>query len=426
MSLATLEALRRGALSGARELRLGGCGLTEFPREIFGLAETLEFLDLGFNALSDLPEDLGRLRHLRVLFASGNRFERLPPGIGGCEALSQVGFRGAGIREVPGESLPPRLRWLTLTDNRIEEVPSALGQRPALQKLMLSGNRLQRLPAGLAEAPNLELLRISANGFEALPSWLAAHPTLAWPAWAGNPFDPGRPPAARLISWQELEPGPLLGEGASGRVHRALWNNGEPQTVALKLFKGAMTSDGLPRHEMAACLAAGGHPQLVGAIGRLHGHPEGLEGLLMPLIPEHWRVLAGPPSLESCTRDVYDPSLRLSGPAARRIAHCVASAVAHLHDRGLLHGDLYAHNILWDGAGGEAIVSDFGAACFLPPGGHALLRIEARAFGLLLGELLDHAEDAEGLGLLRAMQERCLDPQAERRPSLAEVARALA
>ncbi|WP_421988819.1 leucine-rich repeat-containing protein kinase family protein [Roseococcus sp.] len=430
MSLATLDALRRGALAGARELRLGGCGLTEFPPEIFGLAESLEVLDLGFNALSMLPDDLGRLRHLRVLFCSGNRFERLPPALGDCAALSQIGFRGVGLREVPAEALPPRLRWLTLTDNRIETLPAALGQRPALQKLMLSGNQLRQLPESLGEAPGLELLRIAANRFEALPPWMAAHPTLAWLAWAGNPFDASTVPAARAVDWPELELGSLLGQGASGRVHHVLWQaEGDVarRPAALKLFKGAMTSDGLPEREMAACLAAGPHPQLVGALGRLHAHPEGVEGLLMPLVPAHWRVLAGPPSLESCTRDVYDPALRLDAPVALRIARRIAAAVAHLHGRGLLHGDLYAHNILWDGAAGEAMLSDFGAACFLPDEtGGALQRVEVRAFGILLGELLALAgRGGDELTALREMRQRCLQPRSSRRPAMAEVAGAL-
>ncbi len=42
---------------------------------------------------------------------------------------------------MPAESLPPSLRWLTLTDNRIAALPETLGRRPLLQKLMLSGNR---------------------------------------------------------------------------------------------------------------------------------------------------------------------------------------------------------------------------------------------------------------------------------------------
>ena len=227
------------------------------------------------------------------------------------------------MREVPAESLPPRLRWLTLTDNAIEALPAALGRLPALQKLMLSGNALRALPSSLAEAPNLELLRIAANRFEAPPPWLEEHPALAWVAWAGNGFDRHEAPAARLIPWRELSPGPLLGQGASGLVHQALWREAPgaaPRPVALKLFKGTMTSDGLPAQEMAACLAAAGHPHLVGAIGRVDDHPEGADALVMPLVPGHWRALAGPPSLESCTRDVYDPALRLEGPAALRPA----------------------------------------------------------------------------------------------------------
>lgn len=128
----TLASLRRGDLVGARELRLPD-GLTEVPPEVFALADTLEVLDLGRGSLTDLPADLGRLHRMRVLFASGNPFERLPPVLGDCPSLSQLGFRGCGIREVPAEALPRDLRWLILTDNRIETLPTALGERPRLQ-----------------------------------------------------------------------------------------------------------------------------------------------------------------------------------------------------------------------------------------------------------------------------------------------------
>ena len=61
-----LQALRNGDLVGARELRLPG--LSEFPPEIFGLAETLEVLDLSGGSLHTLPHDLARLQKLRILF----------------------------------------------------------------------------------------------------------------------------------------------------------------------------------------------------------------------------------------------------------------------------------------------------------------------------------------------------------------------
>jgi hypothetical protein len=415
----TLAALRRGDLAGTRGLRLAGLGLREFPAEILGLAETLELLDLSGNALEALPPGLAGCRRLAVFFGSGNRFGRLPPVLGDCPALSQVGCRGSALAEVPAEALPPGLRWLTLTDNHLATLPPALGERPALQKLMLSGNRLERLPPGLAGAGKLELLRIAANRFEALPPWLAGLPRLAWLAMAGNPCEgAGVASDAPVAEWSALTPGALLGEGASGRVHAALWA-GRP--VALKLFKGAMTSDGLPEREMAACLAAGAHAHLVGALGRLEGHPAALQGLVMPLLPAAWRVLAGPPSLENCSRDVYDPGLQLAPAVALRIARGIGAAAAHLHGQGLLHGDLYAHNVLWDGAAGAAVLSDLGAAACLPPGamGLTLQRLEVRAWGLLLGELLDRCA-AAAPEAARAVERACVQPAVAARPLLAE------
>lgn len=426
----TLEALRRGDLAGARELRLPG--LAEFPREILGLGDTLEILDLGGGALNVLPDDMHRLRKLRVLFCSGNRFERLPASLGDCAELRLIGFRKTGMREIPGEALPPLLRWLTLTDNAIARLPDALGDRPHLQKLMLAGNRLDTLPDSLANARALELIRLSSNHFTCLPSWLRALPSLAWISWSANPFERAPAPAAApLAPWSQLDVGALLGEGASGRVHRAAWRangDGAARPVALKLFKGAMTSDGLPAREMTACLAAGAHPNIMGALGRLTDHPEGAQALLMPLLPPHWRPLAGPPSLESCSRDVYDPDLRLPAEAVIRLARGVAGAVAHLHARGLMHGDLYAHNILWDGARGNAALGDFGAACALPSDeeGDDWRRIEVRAFGLLLQEALELcAPESADVASLRELARACAQPDPRARPLMADVLRVI-
>ncbi len=423
----TLAALRQGRLAGARELRLGGLGLTEVPAEVFGLADTLELLDLGSNALTRLPDDLGRLTRLKVLFASGNPIDRLPPVLGDCLELSQLGFRGCGMREVPTEALPPRLRWLTLTENALETVPHTLGERPALQKLMLAGNRLRDLPASLCDAPQLELIRLSANRFDALPRWLVSMPRLAWLAWSGNPLDAELDmPTPLAIRWAELTLGTVLGQGASGRVHAATWVRGDadPRQVAVKLFKGVMTSDGLPGREMEACLAAGTHANVAGGIGRVADHPDGVDALVMPLLPSHWRALADPPSLLSCSRDVYEDGFHLSADVVLRIAGGIARAGAHIHGRGLLHGDLYAHNILWDGDVGEAVLSDFGAASFMPPDiAPALERLDVLAFGLLLGELLDRCASDEKA--VRDIQCACVAPDPAARPRLEEIADAL-
>ncbi|MEZ5703082.1 MAG: leucine-rich repeat-containing protein kinase family protein [Burkholderiaceae bacterium] len=342
----TLDRLRRGELVGATRLDLS-CGLTRLPDEVFALADTLEVLNLSGNALTDLPPEMGRLKRLRIVFGSNNRFEHLPEALGECPSLEVVGFKATRIRRVDGHALPPRLRWLILTDNAIERLPDALGERPAMQKLMLAGNRLQALPEGLAQAQHLELLRLSANRLESLPHWLARLPRLAWLALAGNPLGWHTPAPAPLpqVAWSELRVSELLGEGASGVIHRVELPDGT--TRALKRFKGDVTSDGLPEHEIAGSLAAGAHPALCTPVAELGGHPDRTRGILLPLLPPQMVNLAGPPSMASCTRDVYAPGFGLTAEKAWRVAGQVLAGVAHLHRKGVMHGDLYAHNVLW-------------------------------------------------------------------------------
>lgn len=434
MTTATLDQLRAGQLAGARQLKLA-CGLTEFPREIFDLADTLEVLDLSGNALTSLPDDLPRLKRLRILFASQNPFTELPPMLGECASLSMVGFKSNRIRHVPASALPPLLRWLILTDNDVDTLPPELGERPHLQKLMLAGNRLRALPESMRACSKLELLRISANQFGALPGWLLELPRLSWLAYAGNPFNAAREQAAASqstvpdIDWHELALGQTLGEGASGVIHRAtrLLKDGHPaQPLAVKLFKGALTSDGLPGLEMAACLHAGQHRNLIAVLGRITGHPLGEPGLAMALIDPAFGNLAGPPSLDSCTRDVYADDVRFDWAVALGVARGIASAAQHLHRRGIMHGDLYAHNILHDGAG-HALLGDFGAASFHDVDDRARAdafeRIEVRAFGCLLEELAGRAIPASHArsDALAALVRDCLSESVNARASFDEI-----
>lgn len=435
----TLAMLRAGALAGATRVSLRG-ELSEFPREIFDLADTLEILDLSGNRLSALPDDLPRLAKLQVLFCSDNLFTELPAVLGQCTSLTMIGFKANRINNVPAASLPPHLRWLILTDNEIAELPAELGQCTDMQKLMLAGNRLRVLPASLAGLHKLELLRISANALEALPEWIYTLPRLAWLACAGNPFTAQREAEAlddhesSSITWNALTLHEQLGEGASGVIHRGVLaadEGGAPRDVAVKLFKGAVTSDGLPGSEMAACIAAGVHPGLISILGKVLGHPGGVNGLVMPLIDPAFGNLAGPPSLSSCSRDVYRSGTPLLLAEALGMAYTVASAAAHLHARGVLHGDLYGHNILY-APGGKALLGDFGAASLHVPGtpqALALERIEVRSFGILLDELLAFSEPPAGpsplVERMATLAHSCCDEEMTRRPTFQQVAQQL-
>lgn len=446
-----LSRLQRGELAAelanARRLDLrprpGQPRLAALPPAVFELADTLEELDLSGNALTNLPAELPRLHRLKVLFASDNPFEALPPVLGDCEALELVGFKACRIERVESAALPPLLRWLILTGNRLRELPAALGRRQQLQKLMLAGNALADLP-DLSGCRRLELVRLAANRLQHLPHALLELPRLAWLALAGNPGLAGAgvgglpreslDATLRRIDAAALQTGAVLGRGASGVIRQALWHKpgqvAEP--VAVKQFHAAMTSDGSPQDERAAWISAAGGPGQID----LHGVVDGGDhhgALVMALLPVAFRPLAGPPSLSSCTRDVYADDQCLPAQAVGSLTRQVVAAVAHLHgcqrNLGVMHGDLYAHNLLWNGdaAAPQVFLSDFGAATAYDrsaPAAATLERLEVRAFGILLGELLERLDEATAAGDvadLVELREACQSEASASRPSFAEI-----
>jgi serine/threonine protein kinase len=99
-----------------------------------------------------------------------------------------------------------------------------------------------------------------------------------------------------------------------------------------------------------------------------------------------------------------------------------------LHEQGIMHGDLYAHNILHCGQG-RALLGDFGAASFYAADDQALAsllhRVEVRAFGCLLEELIARCDEPESapatLTALAQLKAACLSEAVAARPSFDEI-----
>ena len=424
----TIEELISGKLADATHIKLA-CGLTTFPEELFSLKETLEILDMTDNKLSSLPENFGAFKKLKILFLSNNYFTKLPTVLAKCPNLSMIGFRNNQITTVEENSLPITTRWLILTDNHIKTLPNSMGDLTALQKCMLSGNLLTTLPKSMQKCHNLELLRIAVNKLIALPSWLITLPKLSWLAYSGNPFcdkHPNCDTPLKEIAWGSLEIKEVLGEGASGLISKAVH---EGKEVAIKVFKGEITSDGLPKEEMDINISMGKHDHLVDVLAHVVGHPEGKDVLMLELIPSHFFNLGLPPTLKTCSRDVYPKGFTLSTSHSLKILQGMANACVHMHARGIMHGDFYAHNIMID-KDANSILGDFGGASFFEPKEveirNGLERLEVRAFGCLVEELLELSkENNTDEALLREklilLRDACLSKNYYTRPLFKEI-----
>lgn len=118
----------------------------------------------------------------------------------------------------------------------------------------------------------------------------------------------------------------------------------------------------------------------------------------MNLIPEHFKNLGLPPCFKSCTRDTFPQGFSLPIKTISHIVNQMTDVFNHLHKNKVCHGDLYAHNTLFD-CQGNIIFGDFGAATsyqmLTSTQQEKIQKIEQRALMHFIDDLLSvcHKED---------------------------------
>ena len=359
---------------------------------------------LSNDSLSEEHGFVELLPNLSILFLSNNHITEMPAVIGKFPTLQMVALKGNLMTSIHPDALQPQLRWLLiLTNNKLREIPETIGRCVKLQKCMLAGNQITELPAAMANCTNLELIRLASNQLTEPPMHVLRLPNLRWVALADNPFlgnqvnqlinnDSHNTSKNQVTVIRNLDEtvGEVLGQGAGG-VTRKMEYNGT--TVAVKVYGGAMTSDGLPETERKISVAASQLqcPALIHVLGEC----EGTGSLVMEYL-DNFASLAGPPSFETCSRDVYSgredaPCTHLSLAEASNLVTVLLDALRQLHRQGITHSDFYAHNILVQRSNlFQVRLSDFGAAFFYDPPqeyGKLLQTIELRAYAVLVAEV---------------------------------------
>ena len=118
------------------------------------------------------------------------------------------------------------------------------------------------------------------------------------------------------------------------------------EEVAVKIFKGDLTTDGYAKDEMQAYMSIAEHPNLINVKARIKGNNP--LGLVLELVPKEYQNLGFPPDFDTCTRDTFAKNSSFAIETVYSIAKAMLSVSKHLHEKGMMHGDLYAHNILFN------------------------------------------------------------------------------
>ena len=150
-----------GHLSALQTLIVSRCDLVELPAALGALQE-LKFVDASHNSLTSLPEALGRLPKLEMLDISHNKLVSLAP-LATSTALVRLLADSNELVDVSPLNWAglSRLETLSLSHNRLAELPDAIGELANLANLNVAANALTELPAGLADLKEKKIKELS-------------------------------------------------------------------------------------------------------------------------------------------------------------------------------------------------------------------------------------------------------------------------
>ncbi len=135
----------------------------------------LASLDVAFNDLAELPEELSQLHYLQGFYANGNNLTEFPSQILLLPVLAKLDFSDNQISAIPGEiSKMDQLTRLTMDNNTLTSIPVQLYYLPDLSVLELSGNGLRVIPEGISNLKKLKKLDLSNNQLSAIPREITA------------------------------------------------------------------------------------------------------------------------------------------------------------------------------------------------------------------------------------------------------------
>ena len=164
-----LERIRETEKTGATRLSLRELELTQLPQELWHLTH-LKKLILTANNLTSLPSEIGQLTNLTGLSLALNPLITLPEEIGNLAKLVELELMLTKLVSLP-DSLWQlrRLISLDISSSELNILPSGIGQLTTLMSLTLVGGKLTTLPVEIEKLANLYLLNVSLNKITELP-----------------------------------------------------------------------------------------------------------------------------------------------------------------------------------------------------------------------------------------------------------------
>jgi Leucine-rich repeat (LRR) protein len=138
-------------------------GLTEIPDFVYK-AKKLDFLSLGVNNISSIPEIFAETISPTSIDFSGNNLTSLPENFGNLKRLKTLYLNSNQLTTLP-ESIGDfeNINVLFLSENQLTSLPESIGKLQTLQYLNLMSNQLTALPKSIKYLKNLSMMYLRDN-----------------------------------------------------------------------------------------------------------------------------------------------------------------------------------------------------------------------------------------------------------------------
>lgn len=161
-----------GDLINLKELKLSiYWGFKKCPKTI-GKLENLEILEIGSNELSDIPNEILKLKKLKTLHIKCEKNTEIPD-ITQLENLTEIDFinsseLGGVLEEFPFHKMP-NIKVVKMRNTGLQKIPKNLLKIEELQELDLSSNSIKEIPKEISNLKSLKRLDLGGNPIEVIP-----------------------------------------------------------------------------------------------------------------------------------------------------------------------------------------------------------------------------------------------------------------
>ena len=162
-----VKALQPKGYERLRSLILVSCGLHSISLEDL---VNLEYLDIRFNKVTKLPDNVSVCLRMKTLRVSHNKIRRLNRAIGALAMMTTLDVSHNILRRLPSSVVQCKsLEYLECEHNELLSLPIDVGLLCNLQEIRTNNNKLSQLPLSIHVLQKLRTIRFHMNPLTNIP-----------------------------------------------------------------------------------------------------------------------------------------------------------------------------------------------------------------------------------------------------------------